>query len=80
MGGLAVADSITINRTPDICVDCGGTLRNAGDWIVCPTCDWCDVDDCPTAICKGPHIEHRCGEYVYTLRADQECPTCGEKP
>jgi hypothetical protein len=23
--------------------------------------DWCEVDDCPSIICNGPHYRHICG-------------------
>lgn len=43
------------------------------------TC-WCKVDDCPAAICNGPHVSHTCpnGDLV-TQRYDDPtpCPFCG---
>lgn len=40
---------------------------------------WCEVDDCPSSICNGPHINHTCwnGDVV-THRYDDKtpCPWC----
>lgn len=45
---------------------------------------WCEVDECPSAICNGPHVAHICSDGA---RVDQRydnpepCPFgCGWKP
>lgn len=41
---------------------------------------WCEPDDCPAAICNGPHISHVCEDGdVVTTRSDNPdpCPWCG---
>lgn len=42
--------------------------------------DWCEADDCPSIICNGPHVEHRCGDSIVTARFDNDepCPYCGK--
>lgn len=41
---------------------------------------WCTVDDCPAAICGGPHVSHVCanGDTI-TWHPDHHngCPICG---
>lgn len=43
--------------------------------------DWCAVDDCPAAICGGPHRSHVCtnGDTI-TWHPDHHngCPVCGQ--
>jgi hypothetical protein len=43
---------------------------------------WCEPDNCPAAICNGPHVAHHCpnGDLVVT-RFDyaDPCPFCGWK-
>ncbi len=52
------------------------------DW---PGPEWCIVDDCPAAICNGPHIGHYCpnGDLI-TQRYDNPSPCpmkdCDWKP
>jgi hypothetical protein len=40
---------------------------------------WCEPDDCPAAICNGPHVSHICGTDVVTSRVGDKtpCPFCG---
>lgn len=42
--------------------------------------DYCMVDDCPPAICNGPHVGHVCADgSLVTQRYDNHdpCPFCG---
>lgn len=52
-------------------------IRSMSDLV---PADWCAADDCPAAICNGPHVEHRCGDHIVTARFDNAapCPYCGE--
>lgn len=42
---------------------------------------WCDVDNCPTLICNGPHHEHVCngGDRVTMHVNNGPCGLCGFK-
>lgn len=40
---------------------------------------WCEVDDCSSVVCKGPHAAHECGRAVVTLRVGDSCPWCGHR-
>ena len=45
--------------------------------------DWCKADDCPAAICGGPHVTHVCiedAEVTTNARNVEPCPFCGKRP
>lgn len=42
---------------------------------------WCEVDDCPSSICGGPHVEHTClngDKVLHRFDDESPCPWCDD--
>jgi hypothetical protein len=79
-GGLVAATFTLINEE----YNAGGVIEFQADCerTAPPTVpDWCIVDDCPSTLCNGPHLEHDCkNDTRVTVRYGTACPICGFTP